>query len=81
MEPTWSYRFTLQAIAVTLVEAEMGDILSPKYAPLMTAPATIPMLAPIAEPTPIMTIPMVAMEPQDIPVKIEKMMGRSSDIV
>ena len=45
-----------------------GDILSPKYAPEITAPATTPTSKPSAFPIPINAIPIVAEVDQLLPV-------------
>ncbi len=56
-----------------LVVSDNGDILSPKYAPDNTAPATMPKGIPIAWPIPIKAIPTVAEVVQELPVAIEIM--------
>ena len=48
-----------------------GDILSPKYAPEITAPAIIPVGIPKALPIPTNAIPTVAEVVQELPVAIE----------
>ena len=48
-----------------------GDILSPKYAPDITAPAIIPGFIPNTEPIPINAIPTVAEVVQELPVAKE----------
>ena len=58
-----------------LVVSERGESLSPKNAPPTMAPAVIPKLASITPATPMMTTPMVPIDPQDVPVSMEKMMG------
>ena len=45
-----------------------GEILSPKYAPLIMAPATHPSPKPCARPMPMRAMPMVAMVVHDEPV-------------
>ena len=50
------------------VVSDNGDILSPKYAPEMIAPAIIPSLIPIAFPIPINANPTVAMVVHELPV-------------
>lgn len=51
-----------------LVVSESGDILSPKYAPDSTAPATNGSGKPRPAPTPISATPMVPVVPQLVPV-------------
>ena len=53
------------------VVSDMGDILSPKYAPDIIEPATIPSFIPIALPIPISAIPIVAMVDHELPVASE----------
>ena len=53
--------------------SERGDILSPKYAPEIIAPATIPGFKPRAVPIPIKAIPTVAAVVHEEPVAIETM--------
>ena len=53
------------------VVSDIGDNLSPKYAPDTTAPATIPKSKPNAPPIPIKAIPTVAEVVQELPVAIE----------
>ena len=53
------------------VVSESGDILSPKYAPDTTAPATIGSGAPSPEAIPIKATPMVPAEPHDVPVQMD----------
>ena len=53
------------------VVSERGDILSPKYAPEMIAPATIPASKPCALPMPISAKPIVAIVVQELPLIIE----------
>lgn len=48
-----------------------GDILSPKYAPEITAPAIIPVEMPKADPMPTSAIPTVAEVVQELPVAME----------
>jgi len=62
-------------MAAILVVSDKGDSLSPKKAPPTMAPAVMPKLAPITDAIPIITTPMVPMDPQDVPVKVEKIMG------
>ena len=54
--------------AAKLVVSLNGDILSPKYAPDITAPATTPTSNPSAFPIPIKAIPIVADVDQLLPV-------------
>ena len=49
------------------VVSERGEILSPKYAPEMIAPAIRPSLKPSALPMPRSATPMVAMVVQELP--------------
>ena len=56
-----------------LVVSDRGDILSPKYAPDRTAPATIGRGKPSPPPIPIKAIPMVPVVPQEVPVASEVM--------
>ena len=53
--------------AMTVV-SDKGEILSPKYAPEMIAPATSPSLNPSAFPMPSNATPMVAMVVQELPI-------------
>ena len=55
------------------VVSESGEILSPKYAPEMIAPAISPSLNPIALPIPRSATPMVAMVVQELPIMTETM--------
>ena len=54
------------------VVSDNGLSLSPKYAPLIIAPATHPSLIPIAVPIPINATPTVPTVPQDDPVESDK---------
>ena len=63
-----SKRFDPEAAAAKLVVSLNGDILSPKYAPEIIAPATIPKSKPNAFPIPISPIPTVADVDQLLPV-------------
>ena len=56
--------------AMTVV-SESGEILSPKYAPEMMAPAIMPSLKPCALPIPISATPMVAMVVHELPIITE----------
>ena len=51
-----------------LVVSDKGDILSPKYAPEITAPATIGAGKPKAFPIPISAIPTVAVVLHELPI-------------
>ena len=64
----WSNKFTSQTAAAILVVSDNGDILSPKYAPDIIAPATIPVGIPIAVPIPKNAIPTVAIVLHELPV-------------
>ncbi len=57
--------------AAKFVESDRGDILSPKKAPEMTAPAVKPRGIPILVPILIIAIPEVPRVPQDVPVATE----------
>ena len=63
-----SNRFDPETAAARLVVSLNGDILSPKYAPEITAPATKPKSKPNAFPIPINPIPIVADVDQLLPV-------------
>ena len=63
--------FTLVTNAAKFVVSESGDILSPKTAPAMIAPATIPSLKPRFVPIAIKAIPAVDAEPHAVPVATE----------
>ena len=54
-----------------MVVSDNGDILSPKYAPEMTAPATIPAGIPILSPIPIPATPIVAIVDHELPIANE----------
>ena len=53
--------------AMTVV-SDKGEILSPKYAPEMIAPATSPSLNPSAFPMPSRATPIVAIVVQELPI-------------
>lgn len=53
------------------VVSDRGDILSPKYAPLIMAPAVHPSSKPLARPTPISAMPIVATVVHDDPVTMD----------
>ena len=58
-------------VEAKIVVSERGDILSPKYAPDMIAPAVYAGLIPIAVPMPIIATPTVPAVPHDVPVATE----------
>ena len=64
----WSNKLDSVTAAARLVVSLSGDILSPKYAPDITAPATIPVSKPKTFPIPINAIPTVAEVDQLLPV-------------
>ena len=64
----WSKSFTPQILDASAVVSDNGDILSPKYAPLIMAPATQPSANPCAFPIPISATPMVAIVVHELPV-------------
>ena len=53
-----------------LVVSDRGDILSPKYAPDIMAPAVIPAGTPSPLPIPISATPMVPTVDQELPVAV-----------
>ena len=55
--------------------SDNGESLSPKNAPPTIAPAVMPRFASITAATPIITTPIVPIDPQDVPVSVEKTMG------
>ena len=55
--------------------SERGESLSPKKAPPTIAPAVIPKFALITELIPIITTPIVPIEPHEVPVSNEKIIG------
>lgn len=59
---------TLTAPEANTVVSDNGDILSPKYAPLIMAPAIQPSSNPWARPMPMRAMPMVAMVVHELPV-------------
>ena len=67
----WSKSFTPVVEAASTVVSDSGDILSPKYAPEITAPAIQASLYPIIEPMPIKAMPMVAHVVHELPVRTE----------
>ena len=66
-----SNSFDSVTAAARFVVSLRGDILSPKYAPEITAPATIPVSKPKTFPIPINAIPTVALVDQLLPVAKE----------
>ena len=64
----WVKRGVPTVLEASTVVSLMGDILSPKYAPLMTAPAIHASSKPSAWPIPIKAIPIVATVVHDEPV-------------
>lgn len=52
----------------SIVVSDSGEILSPKYAPEIIAPAIHPSLNPCALPIPISAIPIVAIVVHELPV-------------
>ena len=54
------------------VVSDIGDSLSPKYAPLMMAPATQPGCSPRAVPMPASATPTVPTVPHDVPVASDR---------
>mgnify|MGYP000757782861 FL=1 len=55
----------------SIVVSDSGEILSPKYAPEIIAPAIHPSLNPCALPIPISAIPIVAIVVHELPVMTE----------
>jgi len=55
----------------SIVVSDSGEILSPKYAPEIMAPAIQPSLNPCALPIPIRAIPIVAIVVHELPVITE----------
>ena len=64
----WVIKSVPATAGARFVVSERGESLSPKYAPLIIAPATQPSWMPNADPIPIKAIPTVPMVPQDDPV-------------
>ncbi len=64
----WSNKLDSVTAAARLVVSLSGDILSPKYAPDITAPATIPVSKPKTFPIPINAIHTVSGVYQLVPV-------------
>ncbi len=69
----WVKRSVPAIAGARFVVSDKGDILSPKYAPLMIAPATNPSDMPKVFPIPKRAIPIVAIVDQELPVEIETM--------
>ncbi len=65
----WSNRLERAATGARFVVSEKGDNLSPKYAPVIMAPAAGPFGIPKPSAIPIKAIPMVPTVPQEVPVK------------
>ena len=63
-----SKSFESEIADARFVVSDSGLSLSPKYAPLIIAPATQPSLIPIAVPIPTKATPTVPTVPQDEPV-------------
>lgn len=68
MYRTWVKTSVPAMAGARLVVSLRGDILSPKYAPLIMAPATTASLRPMAFPIPSKATPMVATVDQLLPV-------------
>ena len=68
----WVMRSVPATAGARLVVSLSGDILSPKYAPLMMAPATQPSDNPSACPMPTKAMPTVPTVPQELPVANER---------
>ena len=66
-----SKRLTPATADAIFVVSDSGDILSPKYAPEITAPAAIPVGIPRPSPIPISAIPTVPAVPHEVPVESE----------
>ena len=62
----WVKRSVPAIAGARFVVSERGDILSPKYAPEIMAPATTPLLKPRALPMPSSATPMVATVDQEL---------------
>ena len=65
---TWVNTSVPAIAGARFVVSESGDILSPKYAPHMTAPAVGPTGMPSPAPMPMRASPMVPIVPQEVPV-------------
>ena len=68
---TWVNTSVPAMAGAKLVVSDSGDILSPKKAPEITAPAVIGAGIPSPAAIPISAIPMVPAVPQDVPVASE----------
>ena len=79
--PICSYKVVPAAIGAKFVVSDNGDILSPKYAPETTAPATTGNGAPIPAATPISTTPTVPADPHEVPVQIETNAVTRKDVI
>ena len=64
----WSNRGTLAVDDANTVVSDRAEILSPKYAPDIIAPATQPSEKPCAVPIPISATPIVAIVVHELPV-------------
>ena len=64
--------FAPAARGARFVVSDRGDILSPKYEPPTTAAAVIGRGIPSPWAITIKTTPMVAHEPQEVPVQVER---------
>lgn len=61
------YKSTPEILAARFVVSERGEILSPKYAPDMIAPASYPLLNPIISPALSIAIPIVPIVVHELP--------------
>ena len=68
---TWVITSVPETEAARMVLSDSGDILSPKYAPQMIAPAVMGDGIPMAFPIPISARPTVPRVPQEVPVARE----------
>ena len=66
-----SNRFTPATAEAIFVVSDSGDILSPKYAPEITAPTAIAVGMPKPFPMPTNAMPTVPQVPQEVPVDSE----------
>ena len=67
----WSMTFTPDTVGARTVVSEMGESLSPKRAPTMTAPAAMGAGTPSPAASPIRATPTVLMVPQEVPVMMD----------
>ena len=67
----WAYKSVPAAIGASIVVSDRGESLSPKTAPLITAPAAISSGTPNAIAIPIIATPAVPALPKEVPVKVE----------